>query len=221
MELHEYTTEDLKAELCRRRYEKNGEWYYVYEDEDEEDPEWRAEIPNFIFIHKRMYHLQHKVQETNIAKFLKLPKHFSEHRASNFEYHSGRYNGGKKDPAKHAKKLLDQHGFIQLKNPVLGDESVVMHNFEVADRRKGFGIEWHVEREDLKLMLDNFLINHPWAESVKLAEYIEECKAFASVHGCVAYFYNFREAYMDAAFLPGDIFYSLPKNIFGRKEGEE
>ncbi len=220
MGLEQYTTEDLKAELRRRRYQKNGDWYFFYEDEDEE-PDWRSDLPNFIFIHKRMYHLQHKVQETNISSFLKLPKYFSEHRASNFEYHGGRH--GERNPEKKAKKKLQEYGFIELKKPLLGDECVLMHNFNVADKKRGFGIEWHVEREDLKVMLNDFLINHPWEDedTVKLVDYINECHAFASVHGCVAYFYNIKECYMDAAFLPSDIFHSLPKNLFNRQEGHE
>ena len=218
MELHEYTTEDLKEELRRRRLQKNGEWYYVYEDEGENDPEWKSEVPQFLIVNKRTYHLQHKLQVTSIAHFLKLPKGFSERYASHFEYRQ-RY-GDKSDPGEKAKKLLDKYGFCQLKNPVLGDEALLVEHFNFSDKGNT-EIRWHVEREDMKKCLDDFLINHPWGKSVRFVDYMQEMRAFASAHGYVAYFFNDYTVYVEAAFLPADVFASLPKNPYNRREGEE
>lgn len=226
MELHEYSIEELKAEIRKRKYAKNNEWYYIYEDEDESDPEWISEFPSFIIIHKRRYHLLHELHKTNVGGLLPVPKSFQQ-----LPDHRCKYK--LKNASKKAEKELQNHGFCKLEKPFLGDKALLFYTTPL------FEVKWHTENEESKLNLEQFLLDK--CEVDLFEKFVESCKEYAKSIDHVAFFFkDFSPRYShgetihvkkgtlnpptffkDAALVPISIFEKLPKNPYPRQGDEE
>lgn len=198
MDLHEYSTEDLKNELRRRKYSKNNAWYYYYEDEDEPDPEWQADFPAFLIVHRRQYHLAHTLQEIRITNLLTLPKGFLE------QYQHGRFVYQTKRAAEKAEKKLQDFGFQKLSKPLFGEQARLYHSIGEIE------FQWVVETRELKEKLEVFLLNHQWSDKPDINEYRKACQPFADSMNCTIHGYGHT-----TTFLPTDIFKELPNYEVG------
>jgi len=99
-DLKDYSDDDLLAELGSR---KNKDWYFIVEEKDDPDEKF-----DFLIVHKKMWHEEHRVSDSHINHLLKLPDSFCEVMESTFEYEGTTEQGD---------NLLKQYGLTKIENP--------------------------------------------------------------------------------------------------------
>lgn len=218
MELHEFTYAQIKNEYLRRKRLRNAEWYYIPRDEDP-DPEWRADNPEFLFVHRRMWHLTKAVHRVGVNKrFLTMPKGFREMGFAYFRYQPNTKPHKPQDPV----KLLEDYHFVRLPQPFDSKLYTSVQTFSVPMTNGAkLHANWISDTPELKAIVDDWIQSQPKLYDDGFEEHRTEAERFAAENGCVAYSYNNYGSHTHIAFLKKEVFESLPPHPFKLRPGQE
>jgi hypothetical protein len=207
MELHEYSDEQIKKEYIRRKRMLNSEWYYVPYNDDP-DPEWRSEKPEFIIVNRRLWHLTKQISKFPISKNLSLPKGFSETNASHFVYPKWGVN------LDEAAKKLEQHSFVRLAELLDPKNCIIKHKFAfVMTNGARVTANWICDTLELKTIVEEWLKKQQDTYD-DFDELHFDASILAGQHDCVAHPFNTYERETNIAFLKRDVFDNLPQSPY-------
>ena len=179
MGLEKYSIEQLLAEVQRRLRQDMQDWYFI--------PDWDKSADDFYIgiVHKRYWHLHHRLDTRPITSFLKLPENCSEVSPGLFCFDSG--TGPFYRSMNHVHRVLTALGFEEHPYEPTKSGVEVVQEFDVQQDKNDTPFQAltrlmsHVvaDSEPIKFLLENVMKESFPKKFVGVMDYWEWMNRFA------------------------------------------